>query len=161
MTATATITGILCVRHATGTDDAVNQALAGLVGAIGIGELGGLSLSEFVKRGPGVVEAIDTARSDPDQLYLTTDTSGGLEKAVWPQGGGTVEMQAGQSVAPGLSLPVTSSQSVSLWEYDTVSGDDLLGSVTIMESEAGAGEIAKLAKSEVESSFYYVTYSVQ
>jgi len=160
MTTTATIYKILCVRHATGTDDAVNQALAGLADMIGLEELGGLPLAEFVKSGPGVVEAIDTARSDPDQLYVTTDTAGGLANAVWPQDGGTVDMQAGQSVSPGVSVPVDNSQSISLWEYDSVSDDDLLGSITILESESGVGEISKLAKSEVESSFYYVTYSV-
>jgi len=49
---------------------------------------------------------------------------------------------------------------ISLWDYDSFSDDDLLGSVTILESEAGTGDVAKLASSVVEGSAYYVVYRV-
>ena len=160
MTANATILNIWCLRQATGTDFGVNQALADLAPTLKLDELGGIPLEQFVRSLPGVIAAIDSARSDPDDLYVTTDTAGGLDNAVWPGSGQTVPMQAGQSVAPGIGISVDFSQNVSLWDFDTVSADDLLGSVTIFESEQGAGELAKLAKSDVESSYYYITYRV-
>jgi hypothetical protein len=103
---------------------------------------------------------MESARSDPDNVFITTDTSGDLDNSIWPPGNTTVDMQAGQSVAPGIMIPVSFSQNLSVWDEDSASGNDHLGSVTIFESERGAGEIAKLAKSEVESSYYYVTYRV-
>ncbi|WP_406086512.1 hypothetical protein [Kitasatospora purpeofusca] len=45
-------------------------------------------------------------------------------------------------------------------DYDSVSSDDLLGSVQIREDEQGRGNVAKVAKSDVEGSVYYVTYAV-
>ncbi|MFG3436820.1 hypothetical protein ACGF0J_06200 [Nonomuraea sp. NPDC047897] len=160
MTATATIQEIYCVRHATGTDAGANQALGDLASVVTESQLGSEPLSSFVRRFPGVVAAMDSARSDPDNLYITMDTSGDLDQSVWPPGHSTVDMQADQSRAPGLSVPVSHSQNISLWDHDGVSSDDLLGSITIREDERGVGQIAKLAKSDVESSCYYVTYRV-
>jgi hypothetical protein len=160
MTAHATIQQIYCLRHATGTDAGVVEGLAGLVPMKLLSELNGATLGDFVKGLPNVTAAIDSARADPDNLYITTTTSGDLDESIWPPGHETVDMRADQSQAPGISVPVEFSQNISLWDHD-VSRDDLLGSITILESERGAGQIAKLAKSEVESSYYYVTYEVQ
>jgi hypothetical protein len=160
MPATATILNISCLRHATGTDAGVNQALADLAPSIPFEELGGISLLDFVTALPGVLAAVDSARSDPDNLYMTAETSGGLANAIWPPDGTTVDMQAGQSRAPGVTVPVSYAQNISLFDHDWPSGDDLLGSVSIFESELGAGELSKLAKSDVESSYYYITYRV-
>jgi hypothetical protein len=160
MTASATVLNIWCLRHSTGTDFGVNQALAGLAPSIAVAELGGTPLQDFLKSLPGVIGAIDSARSDPDNLYLTTDTAGGLGNSIWPTDRPTLDIQADQSVSPGIQVPVAFSQSLSLWDFDTISADDLLGSITFFESEQGAGELAKLAKSDVESSYYFVTYRV-
>ncbi|MFI7612854.1 hypothetical protein ACIBP6_16650 [Nonomuraea terrae] len=160
MTATATIQQIYCLRHATGTDLGVVQGLAGLVPVKLLSELEGGTLADFVKGLPNVTAAIDSARSDPDNLFITTSTSGDVEDSIWPPGHETVDMQADQSQAPGIDVPVEFSQNISLWDHDSASSNDLLGSITIFESEQGAGEIAKLAKSEVETSYYYVTYLV-
>jgi hypothetical protein len=157
--ATATINMIYCVQQATGTDVAVNEAIASLPEKIVPAELGASSVLDAVRSLPGVISAIDTARADPDDLYVTTDTQGSVDNAIWPGSGQTVDMQAGQSVTPGIAVNVAFSQNISLWDED-VSGDDLLGSVTIMESEQGQGEIGKLAKSTVEGSFYYIVYTV-
>ena len=158
MTANATIQQIWCLRQATGTDIDVLQALSGLAPVLG--QLAGSSVESLVRGLPGVAGAMDSARSDPDNLFITTDTSGDLNSSIWPPGNTTVDMQAGQSKAPGIVIPVSFSENISLWDFDSVSDNDLLGSITIFESEQGAGEIAKLAKSEVESSYYYVTYRV-
>lgn len=160
MTANATLLQIWCLRHSTGTDFGVVQALSGLAPAHVLSQLGVGSIESFVKGLPGVVGAMDSARSDPDNVFLTTDTSGDLDNSIWPPGNTTVDMQAGQSVTPGIMIPVSFSQNLSLWDHDPVSDNDLLGSITIFESERGAGEIAKLAKSEVETSYYFFTYRV-
>lgn len=160
MTATATILNVWCLHAATGTDAGVNQALADLAAAVPLTELGAGSLEDVVRAVPSVVQMIDTARSDCDDLYITTDTAGGLAQSIWPGGEQTVSIQAGQSASPGISVPVSFAQNVSLWDFDSVSSDDLLGSVQILEEEQGRGNIAKLAKSDVEGSVYYVTYSV-
>jgi hypothetical protein len=155
---TATITTIYCVQQATGTDMGVNHALTALPEKIVPGAF--MPVLEAIRALPGVIGAIDVARSDPDNFYVTTNTNGGRQNAIWPGPGGDVQMQAGQSVAPQLPVQVSGSQNISLWDYDSTSDDDLLGSVTMLESEQGQGEIAKLAKSMVESSFYYVVYRV-
>jgi hypothetical protein len=91
---------------------------------------------------------------------VTSDTAGGVDNAIWPGAGTTQDTQAGQSHNPNLALEFSDNTNVSLWDYDWASDDDLLGSVTIYESEAGTGEIAKLASSAVEGSAYYVVYQV-
>jgi hypothetical protein len=160
MSATATILDVWCLRQATGTDAGVNQALADIVDVVALDQIGE-SLADFVKGLPATIGAMDSARSDPDDLYLTTNTGGGLDNAIWPGGETTQSMQADQSAAPGISVPVNFSQNVSLWDHDSVSDDDLLGSVHILEEEQGRGNIARLAKSDIESSYYYVTYRVE
>jgi len=157
---TVTITMLHCVQQATGTDFAVNEALAQLPARLLPAEVAEPSLLAAVQALPGVAAAIDTARSDPDDLYVTTDTEGGVDNAIWPAPGATKSLQAGQTVAPGVSVEFSGSQNISLWDRDSLSDDDLLGSVTALESEQGEGEIAQLATSRVEGSVYYVLYTV-
>lgn len=161
---TATVTTLFCVQQATGTDSGVNYALAALPATIKPGEFGGLAVVDAIKAIPGVIAAIDAARSDPDQLYVTANTNGGRGSAIWPAPGEDVEMQGGQSKELDISLEFNSSQNLSLWDADTGgvfgSDDDLLGSVTMYASEQGEGEIVKKAQSAVEGSCYYVAYRV-
>ncbi|GII94939.1 hypothetical protein [Sinosporangium siamense] len=160
MTATATIETIWCLRQGTGADSDVNQALCDIIPAFFLEEIGERSLADFVKGLPGVARAMDSAHDDPDDLYLTADTSGKLDHSIWPPGYTTVDMRADQSVAPGLCIPVSHTQNLSLWDHDIGSGDDHLGSITIFEAERGGGELVKLAKSDDESSYYYIKYRV-
>jgi hypothetical protein len=160
MTATATVLEVWCLRQSTGTDAGVNSSLAGLADTLVPDQLGGLALAEFLRNLPGVASAIDSARSDPDDFYLTTDTSGGMDNAIWPGGGQTISMSAGQSKSPQVTVDVDFSQNLSCWDRDSVSRDDHLGSIKIREDEQGLGEQIKLAKSDVESSYYYITYRV-
>ncbi|WP_432139829.1 MULTISPECIES: hypothetical protein [unclassified Streptomyces] len=161
MTATATIFDVFCVHAATGTDTAVNEALSALAGneVVRLSSIGG-SVADFVKSIPQAAAAIDTARGDPDDLYLTTDTAGGLDRAIWPGNGSTGTVRSGQTQPLGVAVPVNRVQNLSLWDYDSVSRDDLLGSIRIDEGERGAGPIAKLARNDTEGSAYYVTYQV-
>lgn len=159
---TATINMLYCVHEATGTDVGVLEALVGALPTEFFSDALGVPVFDAIQALPEVIGAIDVARSDPDSLYVTTLTEGALENAIWPSAADeTVDMQAGQSVAPMVSVDFALSQNISLWDHDTVSADDLLGSVTILASEQGRGEIAKLAKSAVESSYYYVFYVVE
>lgn len=157
---TATVSTIFCVQQATGTDLAVNEAIANLPQTLLPEQIAGVSAIAAIRALPGVISAIDTARSDPDDLYVTTNTNGGRDNAIWPEPGTNVAMQAGQSVAPELTVDFSTSQNLSLWDYDSVSDDDLLGSVMMLADEQGQGEIVKLASSAVESSYYYVVYRV-
>lgn len=157
---TATVSMIYCVRQATGTDASVNTAIARLPETLLPEQLDGMSVAAAIRALPGVIDAIDTARSDPDDLYLTTDTTGDRDEAVWPSAGHNIQIQAGQSITPDLSIEFEHSQNLSLWDYDSSSDDDLLGSITMFANEAGAGEIVKLAKSDIENAYYYVAYQV-
>lgn len=157
---TATVTLIYCVRQATGTDASVNAAIAQLPEMLLPEQLEGVSVTAAIRALPGVINTIDAARSDPDDLYLTVDTTGDRDLAIWPAAGENIEIQAGQSISPDLSIEFEHSQNLSLWDYDSSSDDDLLGSVTMFANEAGAGEIVKLAKSDIENAYYYVAYQV-
>jgi hypothetical protein len=161
---TATILMIFCVKESTPADTGADlQALVK-----GLAQLPALlpedvPVAEAAERVPGLVEAIAAAASASDNLYLTGATVGGLANALWPlddSGPTTVAIQAGQSVAPDLRIDLEFSQNLSLFDFDDFSDDDLLGSVTILASEQGAGPISKLARSFREASAYYVSYSV-
>ncbi|WP_434030260.1 hypothetical protein [[Pseudomonas] boreopolis] len=157
----ATITTVFCFQQATGVDGAVNTAVFALVpDVISLDQYLGRSAQDVIRAMPGVLQAIDQARADPDQLYITTSTAGGRDNAIWPAPGADVEMQAGQSNDVNLELPFEHSLNLSLWDYDSGSGDDLLGSVTLYAGEQGAGEKVRKAWSSVEGSCYFVTYRV-
>jgi hypothetical protein len=149
---------IYCVQPATGTDGAVNRAIAGLPQTI-LADQGLAAVAQTLQAVPGLLAAIDEARADPDDLYLTAGTVGDVDRAIWPGPGQTMPLRAGQTVAPGVTLAFAGSQNISLWDYDGVSRDDLLGSFTIFDHEIGQ-ELFKLAASTVEGSIYYVHYRV-
>lgn len=161
--ATVTITMLYCVSAATGVDGPVNRALANLPSRLLPGQLGGdasAAIKSVVGGVPELINAIDAARQDPDDLYVTTDTAGGLDKAIWPGEKRTRPSRADQSHNPGIQRQFSGNLNISLWDYDSASRDDLLGSVTVLASEKGKGQIAKLAKNAAEGSAYYVVYRV-
>jgi hypothetical protein len=158
--ATATLLLIYCVKEATGTDLSVIDAIASLPEKVVPSEFGFSNVLDAIKSLPGVIAAIDMARSDPDNLYITTSTEGDIDNSIWPESGNTQDFQAGQSDSPQIAIEFSYSLNISLWDYDT-SSDDLLGSITIYETEKGQGEITKKAYSIVEGSYYYVTYIVE
>jgi hypothetical protein len=155
---TGTVQTILCVKAATGVDGPVLDALASVADKIAPSEIS--AAIDAFKAVPGVVEAIDASRADPDNLYVTTDSTPGRDRAAWPGGGSDVPMLPEQSVAPGISVAFDTTQNISLWDYDTVSDDDHLGSIMMEAADQGMGPIAKKASSSVEGSLYFVTYQV-
>ncbi|MEH0542573.1 hypothetical protein QA802_05635 [Streptomyces sp. B21-105] len=156
MSATATILDVYCVHAATGTDSTSNEAVAALAGKI---PLAGGTLEGLVQSVPAALAAIDASRDDPDDLYLTTSTQGDLSQAIWPGNGSAGSVGSGQTQPLGVTVPVQGVQNLSLWDHD-LSGDDLLGSIRIEETELGEGPIAKVASSPVEGSVYLVNYRV-
>ncbi|MER8789435.1 hypothetical protein NKH71_16570 [Mesorhizobium sp. M0983] len=63
--------------------------------------------------------------------------------------------------AGSLLLPFEYSQNLSLWDEDgPLNGNDPLGSVTMDKEEQGMGPIAKIARSAIEGSAYYVIYRI-
>ncbi|MER6957251.1 MULTISPECIES: hypothetical protein [unclassified Streptomyces] len=156
MSATATILDVYCVHAATGTDSTTNEAIAALAGTIPVG---GNTLHDIANSIPAAVAAIDASRDDPDDLYITTSTQGDVSQAIWPGNGSAGSVGSGQTQPLGVTVPVEGVQNLSLWDHD-LSGDDLLGSIRIEESELGQGPIAKMASSPVEGSVYLVNYRV-
>jgi hypothetical protein len=136
----------------------VNEALANLQSYI-LPDLGQETISNVLSAVPGVIGVIDAARSDPDDCYITAGTVGDRDQAIWPAPGSSTPMRAGQSEAPNITLSFEGTQNISLWDYDSVSRDDLLGSITASADEIGQ-EMMKPAVSQVEGSVYYVQYAV-
>jgi hypothetical protein len=153
-----TILALVCVRSASGIDAGVFQAFAQLPPQIVPSQIG--FVLDALRAAPGVLEAIDAARSDPDNLYVTLQTSGDRDLAIWPGPGQSVDMLPDQSASLGVGVEFGFSQNVSLFDHDSISGDDHLGSVMMLAGEQGQGEIAKLASSSVEGSAYYIIYRV-
>ncbi|MEV1065962.1 hypothetical protein [Streptomyces sp. NPDC050263] len=156
MSATATILDVYCVHAATGTDSTTNEAIAALAGTIPVG---GSTLHDIAQSIPAAVAAIDASRNDPDDLYITTSTQGDVGQAIWPGNGSAGSVGSGQTQPLGVTVSVDGVQNLSLWDHD-LSGDDLLGSIRIEETELGQGPIAKMASSPVEGSVYLVNYRV-
>ncbi|TIT17851.1 MAG: hypothetical protein E5W70_31140 [Mesorhizobium sp.] len=161
---TATVQTIYCVQPATGTDFGVNQAVIDAIMSL----TPQFTQNDFasnllhgIRSLPSILGAIDAIRADPDNLFITTGTEGNVDDAVWPSPGNTREVNADQSFEPGLVLPFEYSQNLSLWDEDgPLNGNDPLGSVTMTADEQGTGEIAKIARSDIEGSAYYVIYRV-
>ena len=159
---TATIVQIYCVKEATGTDiGALAAPLEAALSQLPPELTGSVDPQVAVSSVIGLVEILDQVRSDPDDLYVTTSTAGGLGGAVWPSDGSVNPMQQGQSVFPNISIEIPAfGQNISLWDYDSVSADDLLASISVFEKDQGNGVISKLGRSQIEGSVYYVTYQV-
>lgn len=155
---TVNIQTLLCVRSASGIDGGVFEAFAQIPATFVPDEISAVIAS--IRALPGVVEAIDAARTDPDNIYMTTSTNEGRENAIWPPEGVEIEMLPDQSHEINLNLDFNFSQNISLFDHDTVSADDHLGSIMVSADEAGMGPRVGKAASQVEGSVYFITYEV-
>lgn len=104
-------------------------SMAGPKGKIAAGVLEG-SLTA-VETGTRITRLIDSSRS-PDDLYVILD-----DRKVWPSSGGHKEVRGGQSVAINALGSGTGRHTITLMEYDSGSGDDLLGSITFEPARPG------------------------
>ncbi len=160
--ANAVIRMIHCVSPATGVDSPANAAIAAAIAALPqtlVANAGLGAVLGAVQSIPGLMRTLDAVRSDPDDLYMTTGTEGDRDLAIWPGPGQSRLMRAAQTDTPNVTLSFSFSQNISLWDYDSVSRDDHLGSITMFENEIGQ-ELLKQASSAVEGSIYYIHYRV-
>jgi hypothetical protein len=156
----ATIKTLYCVNAATGTDSGVNQAIAALPAQIfPEGSDVATAIRNAVAAIPGLIETIDAARQDPDDLYVTVGSARGRDNAVWPGPGRDLPTNSGQSQHIGLAFEFQDTMDISLWDEDVWS-TDLLGSVTATADEIGGGDQYKFATNPVEHSAYVVVYRV-
>jgi hypothetical protein len=152
--ATAFTQQICCVRSASGVDSGVFEAFVKLPAKIAPGEME--QVIGAVEALPGVVEAIDTARYDPDNLYLTVTTQPGRDEALWPGSRAVIEMRSGQCAAPNVSLDCEGRRNLLLSDDDKASRDDHLKSIMIDAIEAGQGVVGRLTSSQVEGSASHI-----
>jgi hypothetical protein len=155
---TVTIQNLLCVRSASGIDGGVFEAFAQVPSTFLPDQMSAIIAS--IRSLPGVIEAIDAARSDPDNIYMTTSTNKGRANAIWPPQGVDIDMLPDQSQEINLSVDFEFSQNISLFDHDPISSDDHLGSIMVKADEAGTGSRVGKAASQVEGSIYFITYEV-
>lgn len=108
---------------------------------------------------PGLVAAIDEARADPDQLYLSLSNQE-RDRKIWPIGGDVVEINGGQIVRPNLRVPFNEVVDINFWEWDGGSDDDFLGRLTVDLTHVG-GVRYQVVSNPAEGNVYVVAYSVE
>lgn len=116
---------------------------------------------------PNLVSAIDHDRNDPDQLYIAVGNEPGT--SMWPKVGAASDnnyeirtdgIWTGDFKLLPINLSANRDMSFSLWEYDTGSPDDFLGSFIVRPAEIGK-RVAKLVVGHVEKSAYIIEYEVR
>jgi hypothetical protein len=163
-----------CVTAATGVDVAAFKGITDLIADAAKAAARVLESSRpdisaaidaagAVVRGvPEVAAAIDAARSDPDQLYLSMSNTQGVHKRIWPLDREVSEVHSGNFVSlSDVRVPLNQKRTVSinLWEYDSGSGDDPLGTLAFAWSD-GLGKNVQVVASAVEGSMYIVAYEI-
>lgn len=138
-----------------------------LLQAAGAGSKG---LSAVMNKLPAVIGAIDESRDDADDLYMSLSTERGHEAAFFPVFGDYTDR-----FSPGVSVglegvsgrvvpyifgvdPNRDSISVTLFDHDSSSRDDIIGSFVFSKNDAGKGKLAALSISEKHGG---VVYAVQ
>ncbi|MFN6569542.1 tectonin domain-containing protein [Dendronalium sp. ChiSLP03b] len=116
--------------------------------------------SKVIAEIPDVAQAIDSSGGgDPDDLYLSLSNQPKRDLAIWPARGQDYDIRKGQIVRPNLKLDFSNAIDVNFWEYDSGSGDDFLGRLSVNESEAG-GVKTKIVYNPDEGNVYVVEYEV-
>jgi hypothetical protein len=116
--------------------------------------------SKLIAAIPDMAQAIDSSGGgDPDDLYLSLSNQAKRDLAIWPAPGKDYDISKGQVVRPNLTLNFSNVIDVNFWEYDSGSGDDFLGRLTVNESEAG-GVKTKIVYNPDEGNIYVVEYEV-
>ncbi len=162
-----------CVIAATGIDgaaltavtDAAADASRAAARVIGEGKTIGKALEAaggVFKAVPAIAKAIDEAGQYPDQLYITRGGSRGVDGRVWPLGSREyVEVSSGQVVRfqRDLRFLLRDPVDLSFWEYDSLTSDDLLGTL-IVEIDKPIGWHVDTVTSEAEGAAYLVAYEI-
>lgn len=177
-----------------GTDNSVNQALAGLgsdyyaavsdglseagskakdpklQGLLLVGSASSKGTSAMIARLPELIGAIDEARDDADDLYMSLSTERGHEAAFFPSFGEYTSrfspgVPAGLEGVKGRVVPYIfgvdprrDSISVTLFDHDNGSRDDIIDNFVFSKNDAGKGKMTGLSISEKHGG---VVYAVQ
>lgn len=164
---TLTIVSVKCIKPSSGIDGtalsifgAIGGAIGGaaavagatvtgglLIGATGVAAVGGASA------GVTLINGLDHFFAGADDLYIKVNGS-----KVWPSGK-YKDINSQQTKDVEYSLPLNSQVTIQLWEYDTISSDDLLGYLTL-GSDHQSGNFTYLVQNRDEGSIYEINIRI-
>ncbi len=188
---------LLPYKVSSGTDNDVNQAIAGLVsgyysalsqatgsaagsssdprvqGLLAAASAGQAGFAAIASQLPALIGAIDEARGDADDLYMSLSTVRGKEGSFFPEPGKYTDAYNEGLVAPlqgvkGRVVPyifgVDPNQdrvAANLFDHDTTSRDDILGQAIFFRSTAGQGPKTAIAMTAAHGGvIYLIDYEV-
>lgn len=177
-----------------GTDNDVNESILGIVSAYysavgdGMSEAGAnatdprmqalLTAGSASAKGtsavadklPALIGAVDEARDDADDLYMSLSTERGHEAAFFPAFGQYTDrfspgVPAGLEGVTGRVVPYIFGVdprrdriSVTLFDHDSSSRDDILGNFVFNKKDAGKGELTTMSISEKHGGVVYIVH---
>lgn len=111
---------------------------------------------------PALAQAIDKAGEYPDQLYITLAESSGKDKRAWPKyedyhitnKNDMIRFDSSES-----TFSLASPKDFYFWEYDSGSGDDHLGMLSV-ETDKDVGVYCDMVSNSNGGSIYLVAYKV-
>lgn len=144
-----------------------------LQGLLAAGSASSKGTSALIARLPDVIGAIDESRDDADDLYMSLSTERGHEAAFFPSFGEYTDrfspgVPAGLEGVKGRVVPYIfgvdprrDSISVTLFDHDNTSRDDIIGNFVFSKNDTGKGKMAALSISEKHGGVIYaVQYEV-
>ncbi|KOX23353.1 MULTISPECIES: hypothetical protein [unclassified Streptomyces] len=128
---------------------AARLAAAALLGLGGLGAFAGTAHAEpidYVRIELVELHCQKNSEGDHDEAYLKITDANGNAVKVWPGGSlkyqtmgtGYVRSMADGNSSAALILGKQQARTLTLWDYDTTSGDDKLGATLVTGSEVGA-----------------------
>ncbi|MFE5831205.1 hypothetical protein ACFQ8W_13250 [Streptomyces sp. NPDC056508] len=128
---------------------AARLAAAALLGLGGLGAFAGTAHAEpidYVKIELVELHCQKNSEGDHDEAYLKITDAHGNAVKVWPGGSlkyqtmgtGYVRSMADGNSSAALILGKQQARTLTLWDYDTTSGDDKLGATLVTGTEVGA-----------------------
>ena len=112
---------------------------------------------------PNLAKAVADAGTWPDELYLSYGASRDAENQIYPTDGGTLAFAENDIDDPEYAkifLPLGGSPvQIVLWDRDSSSPDDNLGSLMVA-ADAAIGDYACILRSAKEGSVYLLAYAV-
>ncbi|MFM6079688.1 MAG: hypothetical protein ACKPCI_14465 [Dolichospermum sp.] len=162
-----TIVSVKCIKPSSGIDSIamnlfglIGGAIAGtatfvagavsgglLIAATGVAAAGGASA------GVAVIKGLDRYFAGADELYIRVNDS-----KVWPSGK-YKDICSQQTKEVGHTLPLNDKVKITLWEYDTIGSDDLLGYLDL-GADHQTGSFTYLVQNQDEGSIYEINIKI-
>lgn len=193
----AVMNRLLPYKVSSGTDNNVNQAIGDLVsgyysalsqatgsaagsssdprvqGLLAAASAGQAGFAAIASKLPALIGAIDEARGDADDLYMSLSTVRGKEGSFFPEPGKYTDAYNEGLVAPlqgvkGRVVPyifgIDPNQdrvAVNLFDHDVTSRDDILGQAIFFRNQAGQGPKTAIAMTAAHGGvIYLIDYEV-